>query len=72
MYEIGSGARPERVSPPVVDPASGWEPVSPEGGCLVSLRKLRDPSDRPETLDLVATIEIALKRGSQPAETAYP
>ena len=52
--------RPARVAARPEDPGSGWEPVSQDGGCLVSVRKLRDPSDQPGTLDLVASIESAL------------
>ena len=42
---------------------SGWEKISVGGGCLVLIRKLRDPSDRPETPEIVSAIEAALKSG---------
>lgn len=52
--------RPARTSAEPKDPTSGWEQISEGGGCLVSIRKLRDPSDQLGTLDLVAAIELAL------------
>ena len=52
--------RPARAPARPEDPGSGWQPVNQDGGCLVSVRKLRDPSDQPGTLDVVASIESAL------------
>lgn len=52
--------RPARASAESEDPESGWQPISEGGSCLVSIRKLRDPSDQPSTLDIVAAIEAAL------------
>ena len=52
--------RPPRAPAGLEDPGSGWQLVNESGGCLVSVRKLRDPSDQPSTLDVVAAIESAL------------
>lgn len=53
--------RPARTSARVKDVISGWERLTSGEGCLVSVRKARDPSDQPDTLDLVAAIERALR-----------
>ena len=59
--------RPGRLPTLSEDPRSGWETISAGGGCLVSFRKLRDPSDRPETLDIVSAIETSLRSGGGPS-----
>lgn len=64
------GPRPARANAPVEDPSSGWHAISEGGGCLVSERKLRDPSDQPGTLDLVAAIESALAGSGGPMTSA--
>ena len=51
------------------DARSGWEKISAGGGCLVSIRKLRDPSDRPETLNIVSAIEVSLRSGAWPSRS---
>lgn len=66
------GPRPARAASPAEDPGSGWHAISEGGGCLVSDRKLRDPSDQPGTLDLVAAIESALAGSRSAMASASP
>lgn len=54
------GNRPARQRPTVEDTVSGWQSFGANGGCLVSTRKARDPSDGPETTDILSAIERAL------------
>ncbi len=53
--------RPARQPTWPEDVQTGWQTIA-DGACLVSVRKIRDPSDQPDTPDLIDTIERTLSR----------